>query len=182
MPPEECGRAPSLDGNSIHAMCWPRGPPTAPREIMRGFCRAAVYARWHRDELGRFGGTTTCARAKVSRSARRLKASRSGVTRTIDKIKLWTSLILALLVVVTLLILLAPDSDAETLLGTVVVATVITAGIVIRLNRQAEARQHTQPWICPACRAGNHKRCKGALLFVREGPQPCQCKDCVLNR
>ena len=46
-------------------------------------------------------------------------------------------------------------------------------------------RRRPETWICDACSAGKHHRCRGALLLVsrlREGARPCQCEHCALNR
>jgi hypothetical protein len=46
-------------------------------------------------------------------------------------------------------------------------------------------RRRPETWICDACSAGKHHRCRGALLLVsrvREGTRPCECEHCALNR
>lgn len=79
----------------------------------------------------------------------------------------------------------AGSAEALFVMG-LVIATVIGVGVLIRKRGWlADGRQHAQPWICPACQAGNHQRCKGALWLVsrtREGAQPCHCEHCALNR
>ena len=64
------------------------------------------------------------------------------------------------------------------------------AGAVLVIRRLAFPSGHRDPeqpqlWICLACRAGNHPRCRGAVLFLSrtgEGPQPCHCGECAQNR
>ena len=94
-------------------------------------------------------------------------------------------------VVATLLGPLAPTagSDGEVLLRMgLVIASVTGVGVLIGelvwlVDRGH--RQRPQTWICPACSAGNHQQCRGALLLVArtsEGARPCQCEHCTLNR
>jgi hypothetical protein len=94
-------------------------------------------------------------------------------------------------VVATLLGPLAPTagSHAEVLLRMgLVIASVTGVGVLIgELAWLVDRghRQRPQTWICPACSAGNHQQCRGALLLVArtsEGARPCQCKHCTLNR
>ena len=49
-------------------------------------------------------------------------------------------------------------------------------------NRHSEL---TNSWVCSHCRAGQHRLCRGALLFVSRangGAEPCRCEECALNR
>jgi hypothetical protein len=86
---------------------------------------------------------------------------------------------------------LAPDpgSSGATLLRMGLILAPL-AGAVLAIRRLAFPPAHRDPeqpqlWICLACRAGNHPRCRGAVLFLSrsgEGPQPCHCEECAHNR
>jgi hypothetical protein len=94
-------------------------------------------------------------------------------------------------VVATFLGPLAPasGSSAQVLLRMGLVFAPV-AGAVLLIRKLAfpsanRAPEQPQLWICLACRAGNHQRCRGAILFLSrtgDGPQPCHCGECALNR
>ena len=83
----------------------------------------------------------------------------------------------------------ASGSSAQILLRVgLIFAPVAGAALLVRkLAFPSGHRAPNQPqlWICLACRAGNHPRCRGAILFLSrtgDGPQPCHCGECALNR
>jgi hypothetical protein len=82
-----------------------------------------------------------------------------------------------------------PGSSGEMLLRMSLIFAPL-AGAVLLVRMLAFPSGHRDPeqpqlWICLACRAGNHPRCRGAVLFLSrtgEGPQPCHCEECAQHR
>lgn len=65
---------------------------------------------------------------------------------------------------------------------------VSVVGLLIGKLALRPTRRHARtakPWICSHCRSGDHRLCRGALLFAsraNSSAATCRCAECALNR
>ncbi len=83
----------------------------------------------------------------------------------------------------------APGSLAEACVEVALMLVPVgVVGLLIGKLALWPTRYHARtakPWICSHCRAGEHRLCRGALLFAsraRGGAEPCRCEECTFNR